>query len=605
MKILLALLVSVFSLLDLKQPGLERVKDAYESGDEVAATAELLHYYKTRELGYPGVELVNTTISEQEQKWADDALEHRFFVHHGYQPSYFYGKDIDWTYWPVKDNELRWQLHRHKWFTPMGKAWRVSGDEKYVREWMSEYRDWIRKNPLVPIDAEEFEIRYQGHLGELKENVRFAWRPLEVSHRVEDQIRQFALMVDADCFDGQFLLDFLSNYYTHADYLQAHYSEKGNHLLFEAQRMLAASFFFHEFKDAGKWRDDAVAILGREIGLQVYDDGVQYELDPHYHIEAAKLFYNALSLCSYYGMLDVFPQSYLDTVHKMIEVSYNLVFPDYTVPVFSDCRFLAKDDLQAKFSSWADVYADDGYLKYLATDGEDGNVPEYLCKAFKTGGFYILRSSWDMNATQVDIKAGPKAFWHCQPDNGTFEYWSRGRNFFPDSGSYVYGGNDEILSERNWFRQTRVHNTVTLDDRNLDSTASRLLNWSARRRKVTVVNDSYEGFTHKRTFNLCRSGKLVIRDEITGDATGVVGVHFNLVPSEVAVDTSAHVIQVCTLFEDDNNISISTRSREPLTYREDEGWCSLRYREKEQRPAYTVQVSKATAKKVVLKTVIQ
>ena len=31
--------------------------------------------------------------------------------------------------------ELRWQLHRHKWFTPMGKAYRVSGDEKYAKEW--------------------------------------------------------------------------------------------------------------------------------------------------------------------------------------------------------------------------------------------------------------------------------------------------------------------------------------------------------------------------------------------------------------------------------------------------------------------------------------
>ena len=35
-----------------------------------------------------------------------------FFVHKGYQPSYNYGKDINWQYWPVQDNELRWQLHR-------------------------------------------------------------------------------------------------------------------------------------------------------------------------------------------------------------------------------------------------------------------------------------------------------------------------------------------------------------------------------------------------------------------------------------------------------------------------------------------------------------
>ncbi|GAE17350.1 heparinase III protein [Bacteroides pyogenes DSM 20611 = JCM 6294] len=31
------------------------------------------------------------------------------------------------------------------------------------------------------------------------------------------------------------------------------------------------------------------------------------------------------------------------------------------------------------------------------------------------------------------VKAGPKAFWHCQPDNGTFELWFNGKNLFPDS----------------------------------------------------------------------------------------------------------------------------------------------------------------------------
>lgn len=45
------------------------------------------------------------------------------------------------------------------------------------------------------------------------------------------------------------------------------------------------------------------------------------------------------------------------------------------------------------------------------------------------------------------VKAGPKAFWHCQPDNGTFELWFNGKNLFPDSGAYVYageGGSDAV-----------------------------------------------------------------------------------------------------------------------------------------------------------------
>ena len=101
--------------------------------------------------------------------------------------SYNYGKDINWQYWPVQDNELRWQLHRHKWFTPMGKAYRISGDEKYAKEWAYQYMDWIKKNPLTGVEKEEYELVSAGEVKGNAENVRFAWRPLEVSNRLQDQ----------------------------------------------------------------------------------------------------------------------------------------------------------------------------------------------------------------------------------------------------------------------------------------------------------------------------------------------------------------------------------------------------------------------------------
>ncbi|MEG2077014.1 MAG: heparinase II/III family protein, partial [Victivallaceae bacterium] len=125
----------VFSLLNLDQPGLEKVKSLHDAGNDKEAAAALLDYYRNRtHINHPDVDLNNISISEKEQKWADDAMEHTFFVHKGYQPSYNYGKDINWQYWPVEDNELRWQLHRHKWFSPMGKAYRTSGNEKYAKE---------------------------------------------------------------------------------------------------------------------------------------------------------------------------------------------------------------------------------------------------------------------------------------------------------------------------------------------------------------------------------------------------------------------------------------------------------------------------------------
>ena len=215
----------VFSLLNLDYPGLEKVKALHQEGKDADAAKALLDYYRARtNVKTPDVNLKKVTIGKDEQKMADEALQHTFFAHKGYQPSFNYGEDINWRYWPVKDNELRWQLHRHKWFTPMGKAYRVSGDEKYAVEWTKQYIDWIKKNPLVKINKNEYELTGNTQLKDDAENVRFAWRPLEVSNRLQDQTSQFQLFLPSPSFTPEFLTEFLVNYHKHAIHILGNYS---------------------------------------------------------------------------------------------------------------------------------------------------------------------------------------------------------------------------------------------------------------------------------------------------------------------------------------------------------------------------------------------
>ena len=205
----------VFGLLNLEYPGMEKVKSLHAEGKDADAAEALLQYFKERK-GIRTAEIKDINkvkVTKEQQAWADDALEHTFFVHKGYQPSFNYGQDINWKYWPVKDNELRWQLHRHKWFVPMGRAYRVSKDEKYAIEWTKQYIDWIRKNPYVNIKKGEYEITSDSQLKADAENARFAWRPLEVSHRLQDQPIQFQLFIDSPSFTAEFLTEFLVNYH--------------------------------------------------------------------------------------------------------------------------------------------------------------------------------------------------------------------------------------------------------------------------------------------------------------------------------------------------------------------------------------------------------
>lgn len=574
----------VFSYLNLDYPGLEKVKALHNAGKDEDAAKALLDYYRSRtSITTPDVNLKKITIGKEQQKWADDALEHTFFVHKGYQPSFNYGKDINWRYWPVQDNELRWQLHRHKWFTPMGRAYRVSGDEKYAKEWTLEYIDWIRKNPLVKIDKKEFEMKEDSKLKEEAENTRFAWRPLEVSNRLQDQTSQFQLFLPSVNFTPDFLTEFLLNYHRHAVFLMQNFSDSGNHLLFEAQRILYAGTFFPEFKEAQTWRNTGIGILNKQIKIQVYPDGGQFELDPHYHLATINIFLKALALADRNGFRSEFPQDYIDTVEKMIVFYANISFPDYTNPCFSDAKLTNKKEMLSNYKSWSKLYPKNEFIKYLATEGKQGTLPSYLSKGFLNSGFFTFRNSWGVDATEMIVKAGPKAFWHCQPDNGTFELWFNGKNLFPDSGSYVYAGNDEVMKERNWFRQTNVHNTLTLDDKNLETTQSvtRLWNPDGDTPVLVTENQSYKDLKHRRSIFFVHKTYFVIVDEAVGNAKGTVNLNFQMPKGEI--ENSREDMHFLTKFEDGSNMKLQCFGSAGMSMKKYPGWCSTAYRKRYKR----------------------
>lgn len=595
----------VFSMLNLDYPGLEQVKTLHQSGNEAEAAKALLAYYRTRTtVKHPEVALSNVTISKQEQKWADDGLKHTFFVHKGYQPSYNYGEDINWRYWPVQDNELRWQLHRHKWFSPMGKAYRVSGNEKYAKEWVHQYMDWIIKNPLAEMDKAQYELASSDELKRDVENVRFAWRPLEVSHRLQDQTNQFLYFVDSPHFTPEFLTEFLVNYHRHALHILANYSDRGNHLLFEAQRIIYAGAFFPEYKEATAWRKSGIDILNREIGVQVYDDGGQFELDPHYHLAAINIFCKALYMAEANGFLKEFPQSYLDTIERMIVFYANICFPDYTNPCFSDAKLGEKPAEMKNYKEWRKLFPKNEQIAYFATEGRKGKQPANLSKAFLTSGFFTFRNSWKPDATAMVLKAGPKAFWHCQPDNGTFELWFNGKNLFPDSGAYVYAGDDEVMKLRNWFRQTMVHNTLTLDNKTLETTASVCKLWEGEGDVQVLVteNPGYAGLTHRRTVFFVDQTYFVLVDEAYGDATGEVGVHFQLAEGNVNLDSKR--MTVLSDYEGNSNVKLQCFGDRPLSLKEEEGWRSVAYRQRVERTALSFNTPKASDRAARFITVI-
>lgn len=595
----------VFELINLNYPGLADVKKAYAQNDMGKASKALLDYYRNRtSVKHPELDLKKVTVTASDRQKADEALAHIFYAHEGYQPSFYYGKDIDWKYWPVKDNELRWQLHRHGWFTPMGKMYYTTRNEKYAKEWMFQYRDWIKKNPLVSVTKDEFELTNTEKIKEDKENARFAWRPMEVSSRLQDQINQFMLFIDADVFTPEFLTEFLVNYHRHATHILHNYSAEGNHLLFEAQRMFYAATFFPELKDATTWKKSGIDILTREIKKQVYEDGGQFELDPLYHMASIEIFCKALQMADTNGTRSDFPQEFLNTIEKMIVFYYNICYPDYTNPCFGDAKRRGKEPKLINYKIWATLFPKNEQIRYFATEGKEGKKPENLSKGFCSSGFFTFRDGWKEDATVMVLKAGPEGEWHNQPDNGTFELWFNGTNLFPDSGFYIYAGDENVMKLRNWFRQTMVHKTLTLDNKNLETQVSVTKLWKPEGNIPTLVteNQSYKDLKHRRSVFFVDQKYFVIVDEAIGAAKGKVGLHYQM--NEGTVNINPKELTLTSEYGGKSNVKLQCFAPQGTTLEEEEGWQSTLYLVRAERKAVSFNVTKEDDKPIRYITII-
>ncbi|WP_173969602.1 heparin-sulfate lyase HepC [Flavobacterium bizetiae] len=574
-----------FDAVNLSYPGLEKVNQLYKSGKYNDAAEALLTYYRNRKnIKNPDFNIGDEArfrgkdIGKANQEKADNALLHLFKPQKGY--GFFdYGKDINWDYWPVKDNEVRWQLHRVTWWSSMGMAYRSSGDEKYAKEWIFQFRDWEKKN----------------YLGRSAENDQIAWRPLEVSERIQIFPGIFNLFVVSSHFTPAFLMEFLNSLSKQTDYIPKHYSKEGNHLLFEAQRVLGAGASFPELKQAEEWRKSGIEILNREIKLQVFEDGVQWELSPTYHVACIEIFLKAYNSAKMAGVEKEFPDTYIKTIEKMIVATANISFPDYNNPMFGDSWPIEKNARIKQFAGWSKLFPDNGLIKYFATDGVDGKLPN-LSNALPNGGFYTFRNGWNDKSTVMILKAGPPAEFHAQPDNGTFELWVNGRNFMPDTGCYLYSGDAEVTKMRNWFRQTRVHNTLTLNNENMIITKAQQNKWKTAKNLdiLTYTNPSYTDLEHQRSILFINEKYFLIIDKAIGKATGNLGVHFQLKEDSKPVYNTTNN-SVYTTYEDENNLLIQSLNTDKIVLKEEEGKVSYVYAKEMARPAFVFEKPKNDA----------
>ena len=612
----------VFEAINLNYPGLEKVKEFYEAGEHYYAANALLEYYRTRtNVTNPNLSLINVTISEAEQAKADYALvDYRFHVNNFYEDKetlkpYSVKQDggINWEYSP-KDasDEYQKQLHRHQWFIPQAKAYRVSGDEKYIQSWIEVYKNWIENNPKPTTGPNTT-----------------SWWQLQVSTRIGDQVQLLEYFKNSVNFTPEWLSTFLVEFAEQADFLVDYpYESGGNILISQANALATAGTLMPEFKNAEKWMNTGYQILSEEVQNQIMSDGWHKEMSLHYHIGIVADFYEAMKLAEANQLSSKLPSDFTEPLRKAAEVVMYFTYPNYfikgsdnVVPMFNDSWSRTRNVLKnTNFKQYVEMFPDSEELKYMQTAGNggtaQGRTPNNDMKLFDQAGYYVLRNGWTPASTVMilsnnksnDASNSLSAYSHNQPDNGTFELYINERNFFPDSGVCAYESSDKtIQGYRNWHRKTMHHNTLTLDDRNCEKADGKLLQSETKGNVETLVfeNQSYPNMRHRRAVFYVNKEFFVLVDEGIGSAAGSANLSFNLCRYESEVEYDANEMGAHTTFTD-NNIVVRTFTNETATFNEMEGRVAYVVKNDvfDKRKAYQIKINKLANKTARFITVI-
>ncbi len=375
---------------------------------------------------------------------------------------------------PHGDVKYVWELNRHAFLMALGKAYWLTGESAYADAAIDLMQQWIEANPY---------------------NTGVNWtNALEPAYRALAWIWTYAWCREA--LSPDFLVVFLKSLYQHARYIHAHleyYTSPYNHLIGEATTLFWIGTLFPEFKAAQTWADCGWQILETELDRQFYADGFTVEQASGYHYATLGFYLMAVLL----RQLNGWPVSarIWSRLESAITFSVHLTQPNGCVPRIGDSDDARPMQLAPRppwdfrdFHAVGAVLFDRPDFKYAAGDyaeealwllGTSGYhrfanladvAPTALSKAFPASGYYLMRTGWDCEAHWSCIDIGPQAAGlsggpvpsaaHGHADALSVLITAYGEPVLVDGGPYYYNG---APAWRDYFRQTRAHNTVVVD----------------------------------------------------------------------------------------------------------------------------------------------
>lgn len=566
------------------------------------------------------IHLIRETVPDFESNvldQADQILTNQFSLL-GYEPL-DYGKDIDWQLdivngkrsplkpWPkinygrfdeVGDCKITWELSRHQFLVTLAKAWLLTGEERFVTKLICLYYDWHRKNPY-PLGinwASSLEVAFR--------SLSWIWVK-ELLYGCDAAAQLCHDITRALAFNAWYIRRYLSTYFSPNTHLQG-----------EAVALYFVGTLFPSLPHASEWRHTGWKILMEHARSKVLEDGAYFEQSTHYHVYALDFFLHARILAA--RNESPVPGSYDDILKRMLRHLSCLsqagppprLGDDDGGRVFDGQRNRAEhlcDPLAVGTALYGlpilkqpGVKATEEMLWLL---GEEGirvfnRYPEWKNRSsacFPRTGLYLSHAGAD-SRSQVVLDVGPLgggSGGHGHADALGLTLNLDGTPLLVDPGTCNYVGPG---SDRETFRTTQAHNTVTVDGHSQAEprTPFSWFRWPKVQIEaiaftpefdfIAASHDGYSRFEspvkHRRTLFGPRQGFWFVLDELISDGPHDYALNWHLAPNARVLEQAR---DKCIVEMEGSRLHVLTASHGWLCTVEP-GWHSPAYGRKEAAP---------------------
>jgi hypothetical protein len=378
------------------------------------------------------------------------------------------------------DVKYTWELNRHQFWPTLGRAYWLTGDDRYAEAWVRQITAWLDDNPP------EIGVNWLSNLEHALRIVNW-WAALAMflpAPQLSDDL--LARIVGTMVLKARHIL---------ADLDYSRINMPNNHLLGDSMGLAVIGLTLPELAESACWREVGLGTLWNEAERQVHPDGASFECAVSYHRLVAYFYLVVALLCRRCGV--AVPDLVRRRLEGMFEFVLHLRRPDGFMPSIGDwddgrtilLSEQSPDDFRPMLSTgaalfhrpdmaWAAGRLDEETIWLLGPRAGETFAslkpapPRETSGAFPHGGYFISRSGWSDQARYAVIRNGPFES-HSHADLLNIELSAFAQPILVDPGTYTYNG---PWPWRTYFRSARAHNALIVDGQG-QALAHRVFRW--------------------------------------------------------------------------------------------------------------------------------